>query len=168
MKRSDSKLKRLLLLLAASDAGPRELAALYDEFRRLGAHGFTDLVLRLRDQTISRSDWDLFTDSYRLDFERAEHEERFQAQAADVERLLRVEAGLTVGDAWHRLLEEVGSDALPAELRRIPQRATGAQFRRWLSSLFEIVPPRTVLHFASSIRNTQVHRPVGDWPLKGG
>lgn len=82
--------------------------------------------------------------------------------AAQIDDLLRKDAGLSAGEAAALLI-----DGLDIERSRIPSPTKSKiSFQEWLERLSMSVPPRELLRLATLIRNGLVHRERSDWPLK--
>jgi len=96
-------------------------------------------------------------------------ERRYPAQFRDasvgerVERLLKIEAGLTTAQAMEKLslrlcdLGLIAYDDIPALSRK--------SLRDWVGRLSQRVPPKDILRCATILRNEHVHRPSRDWTL---
>lgn len=81
-----------------------------------------------------------------------------------VERLLRLDANLSASRASEMLIaaleenEQYRSKSFP--------RLGKKSFRKWVEQLSKITPPSIILHNATKIRNSIVHSPEIDWPLR--
>jgi hypothetical protein len=82
-----------------------------------------------------------------------------------VERLLKVEAGLTTSQAANELSLLLDNQGL-IKLEDIPP-VYRKPLSKWVDKLAESVPEKDILRFATIIRNEYVHRPITDWTLKG-
>jgi len=79
-----------------------------------------------------------------------------------LDQLLRREAGLNATRAADLLAERIHEEYRDLSIPSLGKES----FQRWLRLLLEEVPATSLLHFATQIRNSAVHAPMSDWPLK--
>jgi len=159
-------LKRLAFLLAASDLTEKQLTALFSELRHTSPDVFLRLVRRLRKVNAAVLETELPL-GIKRSTRQVTHEK--EPTAAQIERLLRVEAGMPIKEAVKLLQESLMRDwILPADALNVPTKLTSEQFRRWLEKVLDYVPASAILHHATSLRNSRVHVDAGDWPLREG
>jgi hypothetical protein len=158
------ELKRVAFLLAASDLTEKQLVTLVSELRRSSPETFLRFIRRLRTVNAAILETELPAHVKR----RYSMVSKDEATARQVERLLREEADIPIKEAMKLLRGSLLEWDLPPSVLQVPARPTSEQFRSWLGKLLEHVPPSTLLHLATSLRNTRVHVETGDWPLKEG
>ena len=154
-------LQRLLVLLAATDWRERDV---FDALLALDKENpayLADRVMQMRDEMRR------FSDHYQPRMKRLGSRKTTPSSdvASRISTLLRNEAGLTVAQAAELLIQAIEMDGVMEEGNILPPNREA--FARWISRVGKQVPPRQLLHYATQIRNSLIHRPVSDWPLKG-
>jgi hypothetical protein len=158
----NKSVERLFWLLAASGLSERELQESLLWFGR-NPEQVIDAILLLR-RRLREDSQSLWASEYdrKMPFEGPSPVPKgFSAQ---VDRLLRREAGLRAETAARLLFEAIMTDA-DHPLTLAPFRAK-KDFAEWVNSLANYVPASKVLHHATAIRNRMVHKGSSDWPLR--
>jgi len=151
---------KAILMLAASDLNNSELKMFLREVERAGA---AEALRRIEHLRMIAADQEPQSFSYRESHTSARDAEHKNI-VSKVESLLLGEAGLPKTRASHILHSEILSELGGSYYLPSPNKVA---FRLWLSRLLDQVPPSTVLHVASRLRNSIVHgdKSLSDWPL---
>jgi hypothetical protein len=153
---------RLMLCLASLDLSPTELRGLLKELHgiELGELSAILSTINVPKATARRDSIDLpgFHPDDRTSTKNSSLGYR-------VERLLRVEAGMTVSQAVDELTNRL---RLSDELRVVELPALSRKsLSDWVTRLARLVPEKEILRCATLVRNEHVHRPTRDWVLGG-
>jgi len=81
-----------------------------------------------------------------------------------VVRLLRLESNLSASSASEMLIAAL--EKSDHHYNTIIPRLGKKSFRQWVDQIAKIIPYSVILHNATKIRNSIVHRPKSDWPLR--
>jgi hypothetical protein len=151
---------KAVLLLAASDLNGSELKTFFKEVERAGS---SEMVRRIDHVRMMAADEVPQPFSYRESHVSARDAEHKNI-VAKIENLLVYEANLPKTRASHILYSEIQEELGDSYYLPSPNKVA---FRLWLSRLLDQVPPSTVLHIASRLRNSIVHgdKSLSDWPL---
>lgn len=156
-------IERLILSLAASGLSRNELQVALTEFQRLNKGDVVAVVDRIREAAAQS----FFNESAAWDSSDAEQARKLNSERAatdQIDRLLRVEAGLSSSEAAELLLRELPANTWFGMPPVKPRKKEG--LRQWLNRLIRVVPASTLLHHATRIRNDRVHDSQSDWPLR--
>jgi antitoxin component of RelBE/YafQ-DinJ toxin-antitoxin module len=160
-------LRRVALLLAASDLSEKQLSSVIRELGRLPPELLVRFVRRLRtiNDVVLELDEPLRT-------KKALVRETTVGKldvVLKIDDLLRREAGMTVSEAMSALGDSLAREkGIPESVRAAEPKTGTLQFHRWIGRILEYVPASTLLHFATAIRNRHVQTSITDWPLKEG
>jgi hypothetical protein len=154
-------LEKLAILLAASGLSDKAIRESLKEVEYIGAETLVSMIQDIR-HTLDARRWDLFSVDRNLGRDDALERERDQI-ADQVIRLLLGEAHLSASVAAKRIGEAL-TDA-QKYTQDIPPFKPKQGFRNWIRRLPDIVTPSELLHYATRIRNAEVHVPT-DWPLR--
>ena len=149
---------KIILMLAATDLTSSEIRLFLREVER---NGISDIIKRI--DNLRSIAGETGSSPSRSSFHSARESE--QRNILDqVENLLLREARLPKSRATHILYSELGKEFGEEYYLPSPNKIA---FRLWLSRLLDQVPPSTVLHVASRLRNSIVHgtKSLSDWPL---
>lgn len=163
----ENNLFRLMLCFAVMDLNEDELRQLLFELRSKTWSEINEEVFALRQYVkhyqIGAID-KINKDKKRVSTKKSTSNSYDSSVGERVERLLKIEAGLTNTQAADELslrLAELGLidlDDIPPISRK--------QFSKWVERLAESVTEKDILRCATIIRNEHVHRPISDWTLK--
>jgi hypothetical protein len=153
---------RLINVLAAMEVHGSELMTLLSDLRELPIEEIYNRVLiaqsRLKDSL------DLFDDDQKPYSRRVSYDPQQGVNIGDrVERLLRIEAGLTTSEAVKGLTkiilehELIHKDDVPPLSRK--------SLGDWISRLSRYMKEKDILNMATVLRNAYVHKPVAAWNL---
>jgi hypothetical protein len=147
--------QRLAALIAASGLRESEIHEFVTLLRRMGPKRFVHDIVRIR-----RALRDL---PMMLEFVEPVYRGMSGTTLDKVSQLLLDEAGLSRAEAVRRLtqaiMEKYPNATVPPESRK--------GFASWLERLAEGISQSDLLHLATQIRNSLVHRATPDWRLKG-
>jgi hypothetical protein len=153
-------IERLAILLAASGLSEKVIRESLKEVEYRGAEALVSMVQDIR-HTLDSREWNLLVYDYSG---RDSSLERERDQITDqVIRLLLAEAHLSPSVAAERMQEAL-TQAQKGD-HSIPFFRSKQGFRNWIKKLSAIVTPSELLHYATRIRNAEVHVPT-DWPLR--
>lgn len=152
---------RILLLLAASDLEPSEIAAALRAIKDIHPK---EAISRIDE--IRRVARDITRGVPAGRAEGGRYDEQSHEDALNrIDRLLRNEVGLTVAQASEAMMRALSEDLGPDMLKVGPPNREA--FSKWLRRLIRFAPPRMLLHYATQIRNTAFHEESqDDWPLR--
>ena len=153
-------LTRLMLSIAALELSPRELHRVMSELQSMPPEEINGRIAYLR-KSIPRH---LF-DDFRIRFSSDQSFRSRNGTVGDrVERLLKVEAGLSTAQAIEKLTARLVENNM-IERKDVPPLSRKS-FRDWVTRLSRRIPPKDILQAATILRNQFVHSPVNDWVLR--
>lgn len=166
---NDSRLlTKLILLLGAAGWSAEEIFGVFSEIKssRFRSSEINEMLAdfrRFRNHILNSSKIYYQSDTYRIEYVEPISVD-FSDTAGKIERLLRVEAGMTN-------LEAVS--LITRELKRLdPSRASGIpsyskkSLASWVERLSKSYSQSEILHAATLIRNKYVHGADPDWRLR--
>ena len=153
-------LTRLMLSIAALDLSPRELHRVMSELQSMPPEEISGRIAHLR-KSIPRH---LF-DDFKIRFS-SDRSFRFRNGSVGdrVEKLLKVEAGLSTAQAMEKLTQRLVETNM-IERGDVPPLSRKS-FRDWITRLSHRIPPKDILQAATILRNQYVHNPRNDWMLR--
>jgi hypothetical protein len=153
-------LTRLMLSIAALELSPRELHRVMTELQSMPPEEISGRIHYLR-KSIPRH----IFDDFRIRFSSDQTLQLRNGSVEDrVERLLKVEAGLSTAEAIEKLTERLVENNM-IERKHVPTLSRKS-FRDWVMRLSRRIPPKDILQAATILRNQYVHGPVNDWMLR--
>jgi hypothetical protein len=153
-------LSRIMLCLAALDLPQDELRRLVNELRSMSWQEINARVSSLRQHSQYPATYE---DTFPSWAERSPDQSHGASVAERVERLLKVEAGLSTAQAVEKLASRLSEMGL-IEFRDLPTLSRKS-FRDWVVRLAQRVPSKEILRHATILRNEHVHSPITDWTL---
>ena len=152
-------LTRLMLSIAALELSPKELRRVMMELQSMPPEEITGRIHYLR-KSIPRH----MFDDFRIRFSSDQNFRRNGTVGDRVERLLKVEAGLSTSQAIDKLTVKLLENDL-IQKGDVPPLSRKS-FRDWVTRLSRRIPPKDILQAATILRNQYVHGPVNDWMLR--
>ena len=153
-------LTRLMLSIAALELSPRELHRLMTEIQSMPPEEISGRIHYLR-KSIPRH----IFDDYRIRVSTDQSLRFRNGSVGDrVERLLKVEAGLSTTQAIEKLTARLVENNM-IERNDVPPLSRKS-FRDWVTRLSRRIPSKDILQAATILRNQYVHGPVNDWMLR--
>jgi hypothetical protein len=153
-------LSRAMLCLAALDLTQHELRELISELRSVPLKEIIARVSSLRQQTMPYGvDEESFQNS-----KKASNAQFLDASVGErVERLLKVEGGLTTVQAAEKLAARIVELGLaePGSLPLLSKKS----LHDWVVRVAQMVPAKQILRCATILRNEHAHSPIRDWTL---
>lgn len=157
-----NQLTRLTLALAAMNIREGELRSLHAELSRITPSELVRLVFAVRDAAHRAHDFDI--DNPAKTITRSSHDFKDASVGQRVDRLLRIEAGLSTTTAFKVMSEALTENGLlsPASIPPLSRKALSV----WVDRLVRLVPAKEVLRIATIVRNQIMHAKPSDWSLK--
>jgi hypothetical protein len=149
--------QQFIELVSRSDLSEADLRLALRELAHMGASDFVSLVRKHR-KGIDVGD----------PIEQGKRRKPLAGMTRDVadqvDRLLRLEAGLPAAEAARELIATLALPSLPNSIKNFAKLRIS--FLQWVDRLSTHVPPSEILHAATAIRNSRVHLGTAPWALK--